>query len=228
MKRSSIFTQSKREPGKLDGWSIILPVSFDLICGILLILLRTLALRVTTYAMAGVMIVFAGWLVITYFRSAPMDRITHSYLAIGLSLMVAGIMLALHPDYLNNFLPFIWGLALLFGAFLKVQYAFDEKTVKVEKWWIMLILAAFSLAIGTICLADPAFLRARRELIIGIMLIVEAIIDIVVFFVISKALKVLDISPSVSIPVEEKTAALESGAPHALPESVSDSESAPD
>ena len=29
-------------------------------------------------------------------------------------------------------------------------------------------------------------------------------------------------------PVEEKTAALESGAPQALPESVSDSESAPD
>ena len=34
---------------------------------------------------------------------------------------VSGVLLALNPEYLEEFFPFIWGLALLFGAFLKVS-----------------------------------------------------------------------------------------------------------
>jgi hypothetical protein len=59
----------------------------------------------------------------------------------------------------------------------------------IEKWWIMLIFAAFSLALGVISLSNPAFLGDSRSLIIGIMLIIEAIIDIVVFIMINNALK---------------------------------------
>lgn len=189
MKNRSIFVESEKKPGQLDLWSFILPIAFDLICGVLLIALGTLALRVTAYALAGALIIAAGVLTVQYLRSEPLKKITQAKLAIGLALVVAGILLAFNPDYLADFLPFIWGLALLFGAFLKIQYAFDEKSLKIEKWWIMLILAGFSLIIGILSLLNPDFFGDSRNLIIGIMLVAEAVIDIVVYVLISKALK---------------------------------------
>ena len=162
--------QSEKKPGELDTWSVILPFAFDLICGILLIALGNLALRVTSYALAGVMIISAIYMIIVYVRSKPLVKITELRLAGGLVLIVAGALLAFNPEYLENLLPFIWGIALLFGAFVKIQYAFDELALKIEKWWIMLILAAFSMVIGILTLANPAFLGENRNTIIGIML----------------------------------------------------------
>ena len=148
MKSFKLFSRDKNDPNALNARSMILPILFCLVCGILLIAFGELAPRITAYVLAGVMLLCGIWSVIAYIRSAPVKRITESRLANGLILLVAGVLLAFNPNYLNDSLPFIWGLALLFGGFLKIQYAFDEKTVRVEKWWIMLILAAFSLIIG--------------------------------------------------------------------------------
>ena len=200
--------QSEKKPGELDTWSVILPFAFDLICGILLIALGNLALRVTSYALAGVMIISAIYMIIVYVRSKPLVKITELRLAGGLVLIVAGALLAFNPEYLENLLPFIWGIALLFGAFVKIQYAFDELALKIEKWWIMLILAAFSMVIGILTLANPAFLGENRNVIIGIMLIVEAIIDLVVFLLIRKAL--MNLAPAgatIPLPETKQTAA---------------------
>lgn len=195
MNAIQMHTQSKKDPKKLDFWSLVLPIAFDLVCGLLLIFLGKMALQVTTYVLSGLMIVFAAWLVITYFRSTPIEKITHSYLAGGMALAFTGVLLAFNPNYLESFLPFVWGLALLFGAFLKFQYAFDEKAVNIDKWWIMLIFSAFSLVIGILCLANPAFLGDKRELFIGITLVVEAVLDVVVWLLLSNALKKLNSSP---------------------------------
>ena len=135
------------------------------------------------------MILCGVWSGIVYLRSDPVRRITESRLATGLILLVAGTLLAFNPNYLEDILPFIWGLALLFGGFLKIQYAFDEKSVRVKKWWIMLLFAAFSLIVGIIALLNPAFLGENRNLVIGILLVLEAVLDITVFFLLRHALK---------------------------------------
>jgi uncharacterized membrane protein HdeD (DUF308 family) len=155
----------------------------------LLIILGDIASLVTAYVLAGLMIVYAIWLLIKYIRSTTMEKIISFRLSGGLALLVTGVLLLFSPRYLEELLPFIWGLALLFGAFIKIQYAFGEKMLGIEKWWIMLIFAAFSLALGVISLSNPAFLGDSRSLIIGIMLIIEAIIDVVVFIMINNALK---------------------------------------
>ena len=189
MKNLKLFSRSKKDPDTLTARSMILPILFCLVCGLLLIFFGNLALRITAYVLAGVMILCGVWSIIVYLRSDPVRRITESHLATGLILLVAGSLLAFNPNYLEDILPFIWGLALLFGGFLKIQYAFDEKSVQVKKWWIMLIFAAFSLIVGIIALLNPAFLGENRNLVIGILLVLEAILDITVFFLLRHALK---------------------------------------
>ena len=208
MKGIKLFSRSSRDPDALTARSMILPIIFCLVCGVLLILFGNLALRITAYVLAGVMLVCGIWSVIAYIRSRPVQRITEARLATGLILLVAGTLLAFNPNYLEDFLPFIWGLALLFGGFLKIQYAFDEKSVGVRRWWIMLIFAVFSIIIGILSLLNPAFLGESRNLVIGIFLVVEAVLDITVFFLLKHALKKHNASagPAPEVPAEAPAA----------------------
>ena len=171
------------------GRPMLLPVFFCLVSGVLLILLETLVLRITGYALAAGLIVMGIWLLIEYIRSVPIVRIIEAKLAIGLILLVTGAMLAFNPEVLGDLLPYAWGLALLFGGFLKIQYAFDRKSLGAEKWWILLILAAFSIIIGVISLLNPAFLADKKALVIGILLVSEAVLDLSVFLLLKRKIR---------------------------------------
>ena len=171
------------------GQPMLLPIFFCLVSGLLLILLENLTMAVTAYVLAAMLIGYGVWLIIEYIRSTPMVRIIEVKLAVGLILLVTGAMLAFSPESLKELLPYAWGLALLFGGFLKIQYAFDRKSLGAQKWWILLILAAFSLIIGIISLLNPAFLGDRKEMVIGIMLTVEAVLDIVVFLLLRRKIR---------------------------------------
>ena len=171
------------------GRPMLMPIFFCLVSGILLILLNNLALMITGFVLAAGLIILGIWMLIEYIRSEPIVRIIEAKLAIGLILLVTGSMLAFSPEALGGLLPYAWGLALLFGGFLKIQYAFDRKSMGAEKWWILLILAAFSLIIGVISLLNPAFLGDKRELVIGIMLLTEAVLDITVFLLLKRKIR---------------------------------------
>ena len=75
----------------------------------------------------------------------------------------------------------------------------------------MLILAAFSIILGVLALLNPAFLGESRNLVIGILLVFEAVLDIIVYFVLRHALKkrteagppALQDAPAASVPAPE-------------------------
>ena len=171
------------------GRPMLLPIIFCLISGLLLILLKDLTMKITGYMFSAILIVSGFWLLIGYFRATPLVRIMESKLAIGLILLVTGSLMAFSPESLSDLLPYAWGLALLFGGFLKIQYAVDRKTLGAEKWWILLFFAAFSLIIGVISLLNHDFLGENEELVIGILLTVEAVLDLSVFLLLKRKIR---------------------------------------
>lgn len=177
--------EKKEKIGRL----MLLPIFFCLGSGLLLILLKDLTMMITGYVFSAGLITLGVWLIIVYIRSEPMVRILESKLAIGLILLVTGIMLAFSPEALRELLPYVWGLALLFGGFLKIQYAFDRKSLGSEKWWILLIMAAVSIIIGVISLLNPDFLGDKKELVTGILLLLEAVLDITVFLMLKRTIR---------------------------------------
>ena len=208
MRKQKQSNTDNHDSRTLTGRSMIVPILFCLVCGVLLILFGSLAVRITAYVLAGVMLLYGIWSIIVYIKSKPFRRIAEARLATGLILLVAGTLLAFSPDYLENSMVYIWGLALLFGGFLKIQYAFDEKTVGVNKWWLMLILAAFSLIVGILSLLNPAFLGESRNLVIGIVLVLEAVLDIAVFFLLKHSLKKLgETAASAPVPASDPVSA---------------------
>ena len=204
LKKRTIPEPAAESTGKKEsvGRPMLFPIFFCLISGLLLILLENLSVLITGYVLAALLICVGVWLIIEYFRSEPLVRIVEAKLAIGLILLVAGAMLAFSPESLKDLLPYAWGLALLFGGFLKIQYAFDRKALGADKWWILLILAAFSIVIGVISLLNPAFLGEKRELVIGILLTVEAVLDISVFLLLKRKIRKKAAPPPEAAPAQ--------------------------
>jgi len=171
------------------GRPMLFPIFFCLVSGVLLILLDDLTRTITGYVLAAVVIIWGFWQIFEYIRSDAMVRIIEAKLAIGLILVVTGSLIAFSPDSLRELFPYAWGLSLLFGGFLKIQYAFDRKALGSQRWWILLILAAVSLIIGIVTLLNPAFLGERKAMVIGILLTLEAVIDITVFILLKRKIR---------------------------------------
>ena len=232
MPRFSWFHPEKTDPEESNANSIMLSIIFYFIFGLLLMFLKDQAIQICAYALAALLILFGGYQVFA-FISAPVTRkLTEPRLAIGLVSLLAGILLAFRPTALDQLFPVIWGLSLLFGGFIKIQYASVQYTLKMEKWWIMLIFALVSLLIGIAALTRPGFLGDNQDLIIGIMLILEAVLDVIVFFLMNRAKKKMAVyNGGMAIPVQENpvpaAAAAAPAAPAAAPASAPAPEPAP-
>ena len=118
------------------------------------------------------------------------------------------------------------------GVYRWVGEAFGKKWGFLAIWlqWIestiwfptVLTFAAVSLAIGILALTSKTDMDDQKYLFIGIMLILEAVLDVVVFFLMNRALKKLAVfSDSVLVP-EDKVAPVVP----AVQQEVSDAEEA--
>ena len=169
--------------------SLLFSIGFDLLFGLLLVFLKNTALMIAAYVLSGFLVICGIYQVVVYLHSTVMRKIIESRLASGLILLLSGIMLVFNPAFLQDIFPVIWGLSLLAGAFLKIQYAFDQAQLKIKRWWLMLVFASLSLVIGLLALLSPDFMGENKEIVIGLMLVFEAVLDMLVLFLMNRALK---------------------------------------
>ena len=196
-----------RRLDKMNVWFVVPMVFFYLAVGVLLIVLEDFVTDIAAWAFAAGLLIFGGWLLIRYFRSSIEDRLAGMDFAAGLILLLAGVLLICNPNDMKEVFPKVWGLSLIFGCFLKIQYAFDEKSVGMEKWWIMLIFAAVSLAIGILALMNRQVFGEGQHLVIGIFMIGEAVLDLVTYILLRNGKKKQ--AGTVTIPADKPAAEAE-------------------
>lgn len=203
----SFLRRSEKDPAMMNANSLMLAVVFYLAFGFVLIFMKEKAIIVCGYVLAALLLILGGFELFTYISSPAIRKVTESRLAVSLISLLTGALLAFNPGFLEKALPVVWGLFLLYGAFIKIQYAFDQLSLKIRKWWIMLIFAAVSLTIGILALTNrSADLTDENYVFIGAMLIVEAVLDIVVFFLKTNALKKLAVFSDSTLVPEDKVA----------------------
>lgn len=183
------WNQEKKKGLLYHMHSLLFSIGFDLLFGLLLVFLKDMALMIAAYVLSAFLAICGIYQIFVYLHSPVMRKIVESRLASGLILLLSGTMLVFNPAFLQEIFPVIWGLSLLAGAFLKIQYAFDQLQLKIARWWIMLIFASLSLVIGILAMLRPDFLGDNKEFVIGLMLIFEAVLDIVVLFMMNRAIK---------------------------------------
>lgn len=156
----------------------IISAALSIIIGLLLLIRPSatidLAVAVLSLLLCGMGIF---WLV-RYLRTEPIAA-AHSYdLAEALVALSLGITFFFKKGLFEAILPRIWGLVLMVGAFLILQSAIDFLRLKFRYWYIMLIGAGISMALGILAITTPAFLNNSLPIFIGVSLIVEGAIHI--------------------------------------------------
>lgn len=151
--------------------------------GILMLLWPTFLLRFTNYILATVLCAVAVSLIVHYFRVTVTLGAPGFSLALGLLLLLIGVVLFVKPNLLQNLLPFIWGLALVIGGFGKVQMSADLKRVGDSKWWTIMLGAVISLVLGVLCILQPGTIATMLTMFIGISLLAEAALDLIAMLI---------------------------------------------
>ena len=227
MKAIGHFQPSKKNPNVLSVRTMVVSILLSLICGILLISVEN-AMVIASYVLAAILLAAGLYEAVLYFRSAPVVRITESRLAFALAIISAGLLLLINSDHSEGLLNVFWGLALLYGGFMKLQYSVDGHSLKMNRWWVILILAGISIVLGVLALVRPGFFGNSINLVIGIMMIVEAVMDGVVFFRLNHALKRQAVHAVPATPAAPAAESVSEPAAESVPEPAqSEAETAP-
>ena len=81
-------------------------------------------------------------------------------------------------------LSFLYGILLLISGFYKVQWSIDLLRQKEKRWWLAAVSAGLSILFSLIIIGNPFSTVTVTWIFSGVVLIAEAIIDIVMLLLI--------------------------------------------
>lgn len=158
---------------------------FEIALGILL-LIDPIGFTTGIIIIAGVLLLLFGVVeVIKYFRTDAVKAASEQYLTKGLCALGAGVFCVVKTEWFTVAFPamtFLYGIVVLVTGLSKLQLTVDMLRVKSKKWFLALISAAISIVCAVLILMNPFSSTEVLWMIAGITLIVEALLDVVTWF----------------------------------------------
>lgn len=169
--------------------SLILTSVLYILLGLVLVIWPDSAARLICYCLGAALVIFGIFRVINYFTISISSLLFRNDLLIGLTSLGAGLFLIFFPEIIISILPFVLGLVIVFGSFVKLQHSVDLKRIGYTGWWIDLLLSVLTIVLGIIVLFNPFFAAATLIIFIGASFIVEGITDLWTFIRIRRRVK---------------------------------------
>lgn len=128
---------------------------------------------------------------VTYFSADKTEALGSFALVEGAAMAGFGFYFLIKPEYLAAFLTVALAIVLIVGGVMKLQYAVDFMRMSVSMWWVELIGAALTVALGIVALLNPFAASDALMVFIGISFLVDGIWDLIsVIFLVDAAKKV--------------------------------------
>ena len=125
-------------------------------------------------------IVFGAIKLVGYF-SRDLFRLAFQYdLAFGILLIALGIVTLARPGGAMSFLCIVFGIPVLADGLFKIQISLDAKRFGIEKWWVVLLLAALTCVIGLLLVIRPSEAARALMVLMGISLLLDGILNMCV------------------------------------------------
>lgn len=164
---------------------MMLVTVFQLLAGILLLIFSDSVVRLVSYICAAVLLVYGIMHAMTYFRqeagaSGPYDLVK------GIIGTAAGVILFVKPGILSGILFTILAIVIILDSVTKLQDALDLRKLNYQNWWIMLLLAIVMAVMGLVVLFNPFGTASMLVSFVGIVLVLNAAVDLWDIFYISK------------------------------------------
>ena len=161
--------------------------NWHMACVAVVSLLFGLALLVFPFITRDVIINIAGIALLAvgaacsarYFLRKSPYRAYDWDLGIGITALAAGVLLIVFKNVLMDLIFVALGIGILIGGVAKVQAAFNLRRVLYRRWFLSLISAAISCALGVLIIARPTGIANVLTQFIGASIIVETVQDVI-------------------------------------------------
>ena len=120
--------------------------------------------------------------IVQYFREAPEVAAARRSLTLGCMEILAGLFCILKSGWFISTFPLLtilYGIGMLITGITKVQWTVDQIRLKMKKWIWTALSAALTIVCAGIILCNPFSSTAVLWMFIAVILIVEAIVDII-------------------------------------------------
>ena len=157
------------------SWSELAVGSCISALGLVLTIFPGLASSVVFNTIGIVGIIIGIIYLVRYFKLDPHASLKSNGMVLGLLWLVGGILIIALKGFLLSLLPMFFGLVLLVGGIMKLQYTMNFKRMGVTRWYLELAATILSIAFGAIILINPFDTALLLMRIIGIALLIEGI-----------------------------------------------------
>ncbi len=136
------------------GWYIAVSILIILL-GIALIALPSSALKVLS-VITGVLMIIGGMVRVLSFFTRDTYALAFQFdLALGIIMLIVGLLLVLIPNGVLRFFDIIVGVFVLIDGAFKIQTAIDARWFGLSCWWMIIITAIITMACGIVLIVVP-------------------------------------------------------------------------
>lgn len=173
---------------KLKSALIVSSVMY-LIMGIIMLIFPENVSDFICYLVALLFMFFGAVGIVIYIKSENKTSFVMSSLLFSILLGSFGIYIFVSPRTFASFIPLVVGIFLIADSISKLSLSFDLKKLGYSNWWHMLITSFIILSFGLLLTFNPFKALSLSIMVIGGILICDAISNIFTIYSYKNAFK---------------------------------------
>ena len=161
---------------KKSGYISLLSSVISLLLGIIIVNHPDDTIKVVSYILGGLFIIFGIVRIISYFSSIKKELAYYDYnLTIGSLYLIIGLVILIFQNTIASIVGFIFGVWIVIRAINKINLSFKIKEAGAKFWYVSLLIAILVLIVGLYVVFSPSLILIT----LGTILITYSIMDII-------------------------------------------------
>lgn len=127
----------------------------------------------------GIILTLFGVVKLIGYFSKDLYRLAFQYdLIFGIVLIAVGVVILIRPESVLNFICIALGLTVLADGISKIRISIESKRFGIHEWWLILISAILTSAMGLVLMFRPSQSVRIMMIILGVTLLLEGILNL--------------------------------------------------
>lgn len=131
------------------------------------------------YLLGGALALMGVFQLIGFLRGERLGFYNKFNMLMGIVLVLLGIWICTQPRIVLSIIPVVVGIIVLLHGLMDIQYTLDIKRTGNTKWWIALIAAILTIAVGLMLVFNPFTAYEITMVLLGIAMLYDGGSDLV-------------------------------------------------
>lgn len=160
-----------------------------IILGIVLMVYPDTSLTLVCQAVGVIVLVTGIGFIISHIRGGLFSLFYKLDLILGLLFLILGVYILMNPWGLLSIIPVVFGVLLIYHGISDLGQAMELRKYEADRWWISVIIAAITLALGFVIMSNPFETIDMLMRIIGACLVYDGLSNLLIVGKFSKSIR---------------------------------------